>query len=345
MDFPPLAWPAELRDDHFMLLDESRLPDTVEYIRVDDSDGAVAAIRAMQTRAFGQLLTVLYALILTARKAVSPATLQGAMDSACEALNASRPTFAFQPYTDRVRAWTDAALRSDDQEPADTIVRRITGLLDRIKTMRLNRARMAAVLFDDGDTVLTHCNTSGELLLTARFCRNEGKGLIFFATETRPYFQGRLTAWELSMDGFGVTLIPDNRVASLLSAGRCTKVVTGADRVALNGDVVNKTGTRQLAMLAHRFGIPFYAFVQEPGKTATGTDVPIEYRDRTEVLRFRGKDVYPAGTDAFYPAFDLTPHRYVTALITFEKIVKPADLPAGWQISPETADCSMRRHP
>lgn len=345
MDFPPLAWPAELHDDHFMLLDESRLPDAVNYIRIDDSDGAAAAIRDMRTRAFGQLLTVLYALILTARKAVSPAALRGKMDSASEALNDSRPTFAFQPYTDRVLAWTDAALQNHDQDPADTIVRQIIRLLDRIKTMRLHRARIAATLFEDGDSILTHCNTSGELLLTTRFCRTQGKRLSVFATETRPYFQGRLTAWELAMDGFDVTLIPDNRVASLLSAGRCTKVITGADRVALNGDIVNKTGTRQLAMLAHQFGIPFYAFVQEPGTTPTGTEVPIEYRDRTEVLRFRGKDVYPAGTDAFYPAFDLTPHRYITALITFEKILKPADLPAAWEMSDETSFSSMRRHP
>ena len=210
MDFPPLAWPAELHDDHFMLLDESRLPETVKYIRIDDHDGAVAAIRAMQTRAFGQLLTVLYALILTARKAASSATLQGAIDTACEVLNASRPTFAFQRYTDRVRAWTHVALQTGEEHPVDTIVRQIMDLLDRVKTMRVNRARMAAVLFDDGDKLLTHCNTSGELLLTARFCRTQGKGLTFFATETRPYFQGRLTAWEMSMDGFEVTLIPDN---------------------------------------------------------------------------------------------------------------------------------------
>lgn len=333
MDFPPLAWPAELHDDHFMLLDESRLPDTVKYIRIDDWGAAVAAIRAMQTRAFGQLLTVLYALVLTARKTVASATLQGTMDAACEALNASRPTFAFQRYTDMVRAWTRAALQRGGEDPVDAIVRRIMELLDRIKTMRVNRARMAATLFDHGDTILTHCNTSGELLMTARFCRSQGKGLIFFATETRPYFQGRLTAWELNTDGFDVTLIPDNRVASLISTGGCTKVITGADRVALNGDIVNKTGTRQLAMLARQFGIPFYAFVQEPGTTPTGKDVPIEVRDRMEVIRFRGKDVYPVGTEAFYPAFDVTPHRYIAALITFEKILKPADLPAGWETS------------
>lgn len=313
-----------------MLLDESRLPDTVAYIRVDDHHGAVAAIQAMRTRAFGQLLTVFYALVLTARKAVASATLERAMDTACDALNHSRPTFAFRAYTDRVRAWTEAALRSGAENPGDAVVGQILGFLDRIKEMRLNRARLAASLLEDGDTLLTHCNTSGELVLTARVCRAQGKRLSFFATETRPYFQGRLTAWELGMDGFDVTLIPDNRVPVLLAGGRCTKVITGSDRVALNGDIINKTGTLQLAMLAHRFGIPFYAFVQEPGTTARGKDVPIEYRDRTEVTRFRGKDVYPAGAEAFYPAFDLTPHRYVTALIHFEKILEPADLPDGW---------------
>jgi len=331
-DFPLLAWPAELHDDYFMLLDESRLPDTINYIRIDDFNGAVAAIRSMQTRAFGQLLTVFYALILTARKAVSSVNLPLAIDAACDALNASRPTFAFQRYTDMVRTWTDAALQTGDPQPAETIVQQIMDLLDGIKTMRVNRASLAATLFDDNDTVLTHCNTSGELLLTARVCRTQGKRLVFFATETRPYFQGRLTSWELSMDGFDVTLIPDNRVASLLSAGKCTKIITGSDRVSLNGDIVNKTGTLQLAILAHQFGIPFYAFVQDPGTTATGKDVPIEYRDRMEVIRFRGKDIYPAGADAFYPAFDLTPNRYITALINFEKILKPADLPAGWTI-------------
>jgi methylthioribose-1-phosphate isomerase len=336
VDFPLLAWPAELHDDHFMLLDESNLPDTVTYIRIEDCHGARAAIRAMQTRAFGQLLTVFYALILTARKAASSASLKEAMDTACENLKASRPTFAFQRYTDRVRAWTEAALKTGEEHPAESIVQRILKMLDQIKMMRLHRARIAAALFDDGDTLLTHCNTSGELLLTARFCRTQGKRLTFLATETRPYFQGRLTAWEMSMDGFDVTLIPDNRGAAVLSSGRCTKVITGSDRVALNGDIVNKTGTLQLAMLAHQFGVPFYAFVQEPGTTATGQEVPIERRDPTEVVRFRGKDVYPVGTDAFYPAFDLTPHRYLTALISFDKILKPADLPAGWGRSDPT---------
>ncbi len=330
MDFPPLAWPAVLHDDHFVLLDESSLPEKSTWLRIEDYNGAAAAIRAMQTRAFGQLLTVLYSLVLTVRKAASRATLQAEVDIACKVLNGSRPTFGFRRYTDMVRDWTAEALQSDVRSPVDSVISKIMTLLDRIKKMRIERVRKAATLFDDQDTILTHCNTSGELLLTARICRARGKRLKFFATETRPYFQGRLTAWEMGHDGFDVTLIPDNHAAVIISAGRCSKIITGADRVALNGDIVNKTGTRQLAMLAHRFNIPFYAFVQEPGNTQTGAVVPIEFRDRSEVVCFRGKPVYPAGTDAFYPAFDITPHQYITALITFGRILKPADLPEGW---------------
>jgi methylthioribose-1-phosphate isomerase len=197
--------------------------------------------------------------------------------------------------------------------------------------MRLRRAELAASLFDDGDSVLTHCNTSGELLLTARICRKQGKELSFFATETRPYFQGRLTAWEMSREGFEVTLIPDNRTASLLSSGQIAKVVTGADRVALNGDIVNKTGTFQIAVLAKRYKVPFFSYVQEPGKTTSGKEVTIEFRPDDEVVMFQGERRYPDCVNAFYPAFDVTPHHYISKLITFDKILHPSELPERWR--------------
>ncbi len=317
-----------------MLLDESQLPETVSYIRIEHYTEAVAAIRDMKTRAFGQLLTVLYGLALTARKASSGDGLMADIREASDALKRSRPTFAFARYTDLVIGWTQDAVQKEPDTAADTVVGHIQALLGTIKAMRLKRAQLAASLFEDGDIILTHCNTSGELLLTARICRDQGKRLVFYATETRPYLQGRLTAWEMSQDGFDVTLIPDNRAVSILSSGRCTKVITGADRVALNGDIVNKTGTSQLALLAREFGVPFYAFVQEPGKTATGEDVPIEFRAKEEVTIYKGNTVYPYGTEAFYPAFDMTPHGYIAKLVTFGKILSPADLPAGWNIQP-----------
>lgn len=330
MTFPLLAWSAELHDDHFMLLDETRLPEATAFIRIEDYRQAAAAVREMKTRAFGQLLTVFYALALTARRAASADMLLADMREAADVLKSSRPTFGFSRFTDMAIAWTEEALRSAPDAPAEVVVDKICGLLDGIKEMRMQRCRAAASLLVDGDVILTHCNTSGELLITARICREQGKKLAFYATETRPYFQGRLTAWEMSRDGFDITLIPDNRAASIMSERLCSKVITGSDRVALNGDIVNKVGTCQLARLAREFDIPFYAFVQEPGDTATGEDVEIEYRESAEVTRYKGGDVYPPGTKAFYPAFDVTPHTYIKALITFGKVLIPAELPAGW---------------
>jgi methylthioribose-1-phosphate isomerase len=329
MEFPLLAWSARLHNDSFDVLDESVLPEEVSFVTVTNYVDAVDVIRSMKTRAFGQLLTVLYALVLTVRNA-SRNTLLDAVVQASEALKTSRPTFAFGKYTDLVIEQTAAALKQREVEPSDYVEKSIIGLLDRIKKMRLRRAELAASLLDDGDTILTHCNTSGELLLTARICRKQGKELSFFATETRPYFQGRLTAWEMSREGFEATLIPDNRTASLLSSATISKVVTGADRVALNGDIVNKTGTFQIAMLAKRYGVPFFSYVQEPGETASGKEVAIEFRPDDEVVVFQGKRRYPDCVNAFYPAFDVTPHQYISKLITFDKILRPAELPDGW---------------
>lgn len=329
-----LGWSAELHPDHMMLLDESQLPETVIFIRIEHYSEAVSAIREMKTRAFGQLLTVLYALALTARNASTVNSLAEDISDACDALKKSRPTFAFSRYTDMVIGWTNDAVQYHPDTAAEVVVEHILALLDTIKAMRIKRAELAATLFEDGDVILTHCNTSGELLLIARMCRDQGKQLAFYATETRPYLQGRLTTWEMSRDGFDITLIPDNRAVSVISSGQCTKIMTGSDRVARNGDVVNKTGTSQLALLAREFGVPFYVLVQEPGNTETGEDVPIEYRASEEVTVYKGKTIYPIGTEAFYPAFDVTAHSYIDKLVTFGKILNPADLPAGWNIKP-----------
>lgn len=323
MVFPMLAWPAELHEDHFKLLDETRLPEETVYVHITNYHQAAQAIRDMKTRAFGQLLTVFYSLVLTARQTED---LPGTIQQACTELKTSRPTFAFSRYTDMVSGWVDQSASPE------TLVDLILDYLEKIKTMRLARAQAAADLFEDGDRVLTHCNTSGELLLTARICREQGKELRFYATETRPYFQGRLTAWEMSRDGFEITLIPDNRAAGLMAEGHVTKVITGSDRVARNGDIVNKIGTSQLARLARLNNIPFLVYVQEPGDTAEGRDIEIEHRPAEEVTCFRGDKIYPEGTAAFYPAFDLTPSEFVYKLITFGRVLTPAELPGGWDV-------------
>jgi methylthioribose-1-phosphate isomerase len=179
----------------------------------------------------------------------------------------------------------------------------------------------------DGKTVLTHCNAGalatagyGTALGVIRAAISAGKKIDVFADETRPFLQGsRLTVWELQQDGIPATLITDNMAGHFLKSGRIGCVVVGADRIAANGDVANKIGTYSLAVLARENGIPF--FVAAPISTldltlASGDDIPIEQRAASEVTHFSGVPVAPDGTLVQNPAFDVTPNRYVSAIIT-----------------------------
>ena len=246
------------------------------------------------------------------------------------ALESARPTFAFKDLNKKILGWAEKA-KEEEGDVSSFLGDKILAYLENLKKMRLKRAGYAASLIKGGDALLTHCNVSGEMVLIGRACREAGKEIRFYATETRPYFQGRLTSWELAEDGFDVTMLPDNAVGSILSEGHCQLVMVGSDRVALNGDIVNKVGTFQLAVAAKTFQVPFYVLVQEPGSTATGEEIPIEERDVKELLYYKGKRVYPEGVDGYYPAFDLTPVRYINRLITFGGIIDPGELPCGWE--------------
>jgi len=175
--------------------------------------------------------------------------------------------------------------------------------------------------------VLTHCNAGalatagyGTALGVVRAAAAAGRNIDVFADETRPFLQGaRLTAWELQRDGIPVTLITDNMAGHFLRAGRIGCVIVGADRIAANGDVANKIGTYSVAVLAKENGVPFY--VAAPISTldlklASGDAIPIEQRASTEVTQLCGVPIAPDGVAAENPAFDVTPHRYVTAIIT-----------------------------
>ena len=179
----------------------------------------------------------------------------------------------------------------------------------------------------DGKTVLTHCNAGalatagyGTALGVIRAAVSAGKKIDVFADETRPFLQGaRLTVWELQQDGIPATLITDNMAGHFLKSGRIGCVVVGADRIAANGDVANKIGTYSVAVLAKENGVPFY--VAAPISTldltlASGDQIPIEQRAASEVTHVFGVPVAPEGTAVENPAFDVTPNRYVTAIIT-----------------------------
>jgi len=184
-----------------------------------------------------------------------------------------------------------------------------------------------AELVPDGKTVLTHCNAGalatagyGTALGVIRAAIESGKKIDVFADETRPFLQGsRLTVWELQHDGIDATLITDNMAGHFLRSGRIGCVVVGADRIAANGDVANKIGTYSVAVLAKENGVPFY--VAAPVSTldltlSHGDLIPIEERASSEVTQVFGKQVAPKNTAVRNPAFDVTPNRYVTAIIT-----------------------------
>jgi methylthioribose-1-phosphate isomerase len=191
-----------------------------------------------------------------------------------------------------------------------------------------------ATLIQDGDTILHHCNTGalatvdyGTALGVIRAAHEAGKQIHVLVDETRPRLQGaRLTAWELQNLGISFDLIADNAAGHFMRTGQVDLVLVGADRIAANGDVANKIGTYKLAVVARENGIPFYSVA--PTSTvdlqlAVGDDIPIEERQTEEVTMVFGQPIAPDGTSARNPAFDVTPYRYVTAIVTENGIVYP----------------------
>ena len=184
--------------------------------------------------------------------------------------------------------------------------------------------RYAEQLPVDGDTILTHCFAGAGLLYMLRESIANRKTVKVFCSETRPYLQGaKLTAWSLSEMGINITLISNNMAAHCMAIGKISKVFTATDRVALDGTVANKVGTLPLAICAHHFGIPFYILAHNDAdkKTATARDIPTEERDPQEVLRFNGQIISGKKVNGYYPAFDLTPGKLISAYITAKGIL------------------------
>ncbi len=309
-----LFWPVRLEGEVLYILDETLIPQKVSYIKVKDFHQAIRAVVDMKTRAFGQFLTVCYTFMLELKKASlkTKDEQMAILKKVAVAFNNSRPTFPFEEVTSMMLGFAKKVYGSPD------FSKDLIGLMDvflekGIRQERYMRAQEASKLVKDGDAILTHCHVSGEMSLIGEFCRKAGKKVRFYATETRPYFQGsRLTAWELNTEGFDVTLVADNAVAKLMADKAIDCVMVGSDRSAKNGDFANKIGTYQIALLAKYFGLPFYCLAQPSNKLESGKDIPIEIRDDKEILRFCGKDLAPKGTRAFYPGFDVVANTLVT---------------------------------
>lgn len=316
----PLFWPVKFKDRSLWVLDETRIPRDLAYIHVRDTKDAVLVIRRMQTRAFGQFLVVCctFLLEINRHKNASGKALLSVLQKTAHALNQSRPTFPFHEVTGLIMHWAGQS-HTQGQDVGKTLSHQIQGYLDAVRNSRFKRVKDIAKIFKNGDSVLTHCNVSGELAMATAICRRQGRNLQFFVTETRPYFQGtKLTSWELRRAGADVVLICDNAVGSVIKDGLVNKIVVGSDRNCANGDFANKIGTYQIAVLAKEFKIPFYVLTQPSVKVKRGRDIPIELRDEDEILTFKGRRLFPKNVRGFYPAFDVVPREFVTGEIALE---------------------------
>lgn len=302
----------------FWLLDQRKLPLEEIWVPVRTAKGMAEAIRAMVVRGAPAIgVSAAYGMVL--------AHLSGEdLEEADRLLRQSRPTAVNLFYAlDRMRPhWGNPA---GSLEEAQAIWREVE------ETERGISLHGAKVLRGQ---VLTHCNTGplatggyGTALGAIVEAHRQGRVSHVWVDETRPYLQGaRLTAYELKKAGVPATLIADNMAGFLMAQGRVDAVIVGVDRMALNGDFANKIGTYTLAVLAHHHGIPFYAALPlssvDP-RLESGQGIPIEERSPEEVLELRGVRLAPPGTAAYHPAFDITPHRYLTGILTEEGILYP----------------------
>ncbi len=331
--FKTLEWTG----DGVRMIDQTRLPAEETYITCKDYGEVAEAIRSMIIRgapAIGVAAAMGVALGVKNSAARTVPELKTEFDAICDAITRTRPTAVNLFWAvKRMRQVFEATIAGAEPE-AERMVRTKTRLIDEAQRVlaediAINEAmgKHGAALMPDSGTVLTHCNAGalatagyGTALGVIRAAVTQGKQINVFADETRPFLQGaRLTAWELAKDGIPVTVITDSMAGHFMKQGQIRAAIVGADRIAANGDVANKIGTYSVAVLARENGIPFY--VAAPLSTIdmsleSGDLIPIEERSSGEVTRMAGSQITPAGVEARHPAFDVTPHRYVTAIIT-----------------------------
>jgi methylthioribose-1-phosphate isomerase len=306
-----------------VMIDQTRLPREKVFVTCRDFREVAEAIRTMVIRgapAIGVAAAMGVALDVVRRNAP--------FDEVCATLAATRPTAVNLFWAiDRMKRLHAALQGRPEEEIRARMVAEAQAIREEDIAVCRAIGRHGAPLVPGGKTVLTHCNAGalatagyGTALGVIRAAVEAGKKIDVFADETRPFLQGaRLTAWELIEDGIPTTIITDNMAGHFLKSGRIGCVVVGADRIAANGDVANKIGTYSVAVLAKENGVPFY--VAAPVSTLdltldSGDRIPIEQRPAMEVTHVFGVPVAAEGAAVENPAFDVTPHRYVTAIIT-----------------------------
>jgi methylthioribose-1-phosphate isomerase len=327
----------EWTDAGVRFIDQTKLPTEEVYVTCTTYQEVADAIRTMIVRgapAIGVAAAMGIALGVKGIKADNVAELRNQFGHICRLMGETRPTavnlfWAIRRMQRRFEELSGRPLAEIRQRMIDEA--RLMHQED-IETNR-EMGRNGAVLLPASGSILTHCNAGalatagyGTALGVIRSAVESGKQLHVYADETRPFLQGsRLTAWELMKDGIPTTLISDNMAGHIMSQGKIQAVIVGADRIAANGDTANKIGTYSVAILAKEHGIPFYVaapFSTVDLETPDGSRIPIEERSSIEVTHLGGKQIAPTGVEVSNPAFDVTPAKYITAIITERGVAK-----------------------
>jgi len=327
----------EWTDAGVRFLDQTKLPTEEVFVNCTTYQQVADVIRNMVVRgapAIGVAAALGIALGVKNSKAESGGELKKEFDEICKTIGATRPTAVNLFWAIRRMQEKFELLRA---RPVAQIKQALIEEAQRMhaEDIAANQAmgRHGATLMPSSGGVLTHCNAGalatagyGTALGVIRAAVEQGKKIHVFADETRPFLQGaRLTAWELVKDGIPTTVISDNMAGVMMMQGKIGAIVVGADRIAANGDVANKVGTYTVAILAKEHGIPFYVAAPISTvdlETADGSGIPIEQRNAKEVSHIAGKQMVPDGAQIENPAFDVTPAKYVTAIITERGIAK-----------------------
>ncbi|HON65207.1 MAG TPA: S-methyl-5-thioribose-1-phosphate isomerase [Phycisphaerae bacterium] len=333
--YKTIEWVGGL-DGQLRLIDQTLLPGECRVVTCEEIEPLWEAIRNLRVRGAPAIgVATAYGVVLGIRKAPTTATLFEKLGEACDYLSRCRPTAVNLFWAlDRMKRVAESVRMM----PVDAIKARLLAEAQAIRDE--DAATCWAIgqagqhLIQEGAGVLTHCNAGG--LATAEYgtalaimyaAREAGRRFLVYADETRPLLQGaRLTAWELAQAGIDVTVICDNMAGLLMRQGKVSLVVTGADRIARNGDTANKIGTYSVAVLARAHNVPFY--VAAPLSTfdlatADGTAIPIEERPADEISKGFGRVTVPEGVACYNPAFDVTPANLIEGIITEKGIIRP----------------------
>lgn len=327
----PVIWLGE----SLKILDQTKLPSQESYIETSDYKEVAGAIRELKVRGAPAIgVAAAYGVALGALhiKVESNSKFIPRLKEIISEMGGTRPT-AKNMFKALERIKLVIGRCTDVPQIKQALVEEAIKIHKEEREATKKVSTYGAELLKDGDVVLTHCNagpiaTAGEgtALGVIIKAHNEGKEVSVIACETRPLLQGaRLTAWELKKAGVPFRLITDSMAGYMMQQGKVSCVITGADRIALNGDTANKIGTYSHAVLAKVHNIPFYIaapFTTIDESIKTGTEIPIEERSAEEVTQFRSEVIAPEGTLVYNPAFDVTPNEYITAIITEKGVVR-----------------------